>query len=124
VDLGPGLAIVVAIVIVIFVGAFLYELGRRFYYWAAAKVLGWSEHEKFDREIAWIDRAVARDRHLAERDSIAAGNTERRRYGVSLITFAVAALAFQSLPWWQAALVTAAVYAGTTMAAGLAWKWW
>ena len=122
-DPGLGLVIFVAIVIVVFVGAFLFEVGRRFYYWAAAKIFGWSSDEKFVRETAWIDRAVAKDQNLAERDAAAARNKERRRLGVTLITGAVGVLAFQVLPWWLAIFITAAVYSGVTMAAGLAWKW-
>jgi hypothetical protein len=122
-DVILGLMIVAAITIVLFVGALLYEWCRRSYYWVAAKIYEWSEDEKFERETAWLDRVVARDQRLAKRDAAGARDTYRRRFGVYLITVAIGVVALQSLVWWQVLFVAAAVYAGMTMAAGLAWKW-
>jgi hypothetical protein len=58
-DFGAGVGAAVSIVIVLLVGAFLYECGRQLWYWSAAKLFGWSENEKFMRETAWVDRAAA-----------------------------------------------------------------
>jgi hypothetical protein len=105
--------------------AFVWEIGRRIWYWTAAKVLGWSEQEKFERETAWLDRAAARDERHAAKDKWAASNVERRRSGVVLTTLAIAMLAFQlDLPWWNAAVIILLAYVGTTMTAGLAFKAW
>lgn len=120
-------AVIVAVLIgLIVVAAFVYEFGRRLYYRVAAKIFGWSEHEKFLRSTAWIDRAVEKDQRLAKQDSRAAVNTDRRRMGVTISTAAVIAplIGHFSLPWWEVGLVAVALYAGLTMAAGLAWKWW
>ena len=115
----------VGIVIVVIVGVFLYESGRKIYYWIAAKLHGWSEAERFERETAWLDREFERVQRLADRDAKAAADADRRRIGVGLASVSVLVLAFQGgLPWWQAVLIGAAMYAGLTMAAGLAWKWW
>jgi hypothetical protein len=122
-DSSTGLALVVAIVIVVAVGAFLYECGRRVYYWSAARICGWSDREKFMRETAWLDRAVAEGHRQAKRDAEAAADTQRRRMGVYLTSVAVAALGWH-LPWWEVGLIAAGVYVGITMASGLAWKWW
>jgi hypothetical protein len=113
------------LVVLLFIAAFVYECGRRIYYWSAAKLFGWTETEKFDRETAWLDRAVEKDRRLAKRDSSTAVNTERRRIGVSITTIAVAWLAYElNVPVWETVLIAAGVYVGLTMSAGLAWKWW
>lgn len=116
--------LVIAFIVVVIVGAFLYECGRRIYYWSAARIYGWSKQERFMRETAWLDRAVARDQLQGQRDAAAAGNTERRRIGILLVSIAIAAVAWQlNLLWWEIALIVGCVYAGLTMAAGLAWKW-
>jgi hypothetical protein len=75
-------AIIGAALIVLCAVAFLYVVGRPFYYWVRAKLSGWTPQEKFDRETAWINRAAKRDQRLAERDAAASHNTERRRWGV------------------------------------------
>jgi Flp pilus assembly protein TadB len=116
---GVGL---IAVVVVIALG---YETGRSIYFWAAAKIYGWSEREKFKRETARFQRQFERDQQQAEKDAKVSGDTDRRRFGVFLVAFAVAALAWQmNLPWWHIISIAAAVYIGLTMAAGLAWKWW
>jgi hypothetical protein len=53
--------------ITIIAAVVLYEFGRQFYYWSAAKILGWTEHEKFVRKTAGIGRAVEEDERLATR---------------------------------------------------------
>jgi hypothetical protein len=117
---GGGIAICIAV----FVLAFLYESGRRAYFWSAAKLLGWTDAERFARETARLHREFAADERLAKRDAAAFADTYRRRSGVSLMAVTAFLIAFQHLPWWQAAAAGAAMYAGATMAAGLAWKWW
>jgi len=118
---GVSLAILLGIIL----AAFLYEGGRRFYYWFGARILGWSEQEKFERETAWIDGSVKRDQRQAGLDAHAMANSERRRFGVWICAATVAVLAAQiNMAWWEVALIFTAVYAGLTMAAGLAWKWW
>lgn len=115
----------VALVALVLIGAFLYEVARRLYYWSASRLLGWTKEEKFERETAWIDREAAREEHLANRDTTAAGNAARRRLGVSLITMTVLALMFRAqMQWWEIAVYTSMIYAGATMASGLAWKAW
>jgi hypothetical protein len=117
--------LIIAVIITIVAAAFLYEFGRQFYYWSAAKILGWTEHEKFMRETAWIDRAVERDQRMAKRDAAATVNTDRRRFGVYIATAAICTLMLRlNVPWWEGILIGSGVYAGLTMAAGLAWKWW
>jgi hypothetical protein len=74
------LAPVIGIIIVVFLIAFLWEIGRRTWYWTAAKIFGWSEQEKFERETAWLDRSVARDEQQATKDKWAASNADRRRW--------------------------------------------
>jgi hypothetical protein len=116
---GVGLIAVVAII------ALGYETGRSIYFWAAAKIYGWSEREKFKRETARFQREFDRDQQQADKDAQASLNTDRRRIGVYLVVLAVAALAWQlNLPWWHISLIAAGVYIGLTMAVGLAWKWW
>lgn len=118
------LAPLIGIIAVVFLIAFVWEIGRRIWYWTAAKVLGWSEQEKF-RETAWVDRAVSRDQRQATKDARAASDPERRRWGVVITTGAITLLAFQlNLPWWNGALIIVLAYVGTTMVAGLAFKWW
>lgn len=114
-----------AIVIALFILAVLWEIGRRAWYWTAAKILGWSKEEKFARETTWLDRATARDERLAQKDALAARNTPRKWQGVTLSALAISALAFQSnLPWWHAALIVALFCMGSVMSAGLAWRWY
>jgi Flp pilus assembly protein TadB len=116
---GVGL---IAVVVVI---ALVYETGRSVYFWAAAKIYGWSEREKFKRETARFQREFERDQRQAAKDDKASRDTDRQRFGVFLVTAAVASLAWHmNLPWWHVGLIAAAVYVGLTMAAGLAWKWW
>lgn len=119
-----GLIGLVAIVVVVFAIAFIWETIRRAWYWSAAKMFGWSAEEKFERETAWVGRETAKIERVAKRDEQAARNTNRRRFGTLIVAGAVAALVFQSnLPWWSSALIVAATYVGITMAAGLAFKW-
>ena len=119
------LAPVLVLLVAIFVLAFLWETGRRAWYWMAAKIYGWSEEEKFEHETAWIDRSVARDERLAQKDAAAARNVPRKWQGITFTTLAISALAFQTnLPWWSAALVVIMFAIGSVMAAGLAWRWY
>ena len=123
-DFGTELAVVLGIIVVFLVAAFLWEIGRRTWYWSAAKIFGWSEHEKFNRETAWVDRAVARDQRQAQRDAKAAANSERRRMGVFITSAAVAGLGWLlNLPSWEVILIALGVCVGLTMAVGLAFKW-
>lgn len=97
------------------------ENGRTPWYWTAAKLLGWSDPEKFDCETAWIDHAVLKNRRRVEKDAKAAVNFSRRHLGVIFTTVAIAALAYQEgLPWWRAVAIILAAYIGLTMVAGLA----
>ena len=90
----------------------MWEIGRRTYYWSAAKIFRWGDAEKFVRETAWIDRAAARDERVAKNDARAANNSPRKWLGVNFATFAFAAVAFQlNVPWWQSAL-TVVIAAG------------
>ncbi|HVZ53371.1 MAG TPA: hypothetical protein VG986_15510 [Pseudolabrys sp.] len=119
-----GLVVLVGIFIVLFVIAFFWELGRRTYYWTAAKLFRWSKEERFQRETAWLDRAAANAQRRAEKDARATADTYRRGTGVTIVTFAIAALAFQiGLPWWHTGAIILATYIGLTMAAGLAFVW-
>ena len=55
-DLLTQLMIFAAVIVALFVIAFIWEIVRRAYYWTAGKVMGWSEDEKLLRETAWLDR--------------------------------------------------------------------
>ncbi len=113
----------VAVLGVVFV-AFLWEGARSAYFAIAARWYGWSDEEKFERSVARERRIWAREERSAKRDEIAAGDVVRRRYGVSIATFAMAGLAFQlDLPWWNAGAITVAALVGLTMAAGLSFRW-
>jgi hypothetical protein len=122
--IASGVVVAIGLTIVVLVLAFIYEIGRRCYYWTAAKLFGWSPSEKLNRETAWIDRAVTRDKRLADRDSTALSDTYRRRFGVQLLTVAVVIVACNLLPWWEGVALGVVTYAGGTMAAGLSWKLW
>lgn len=112
-----------AVLGVVFV-AFVWELARSAYFAVAAKWYGWSEEEKHERLIARERRIWAREERNAKIDEIAARNVVRRRTGVTIATFAIAALAFQlNLPWWHAGAITVVALVGLTMAAGLAFRW-
>ena len=120
-----SLLVLAGIIVVVLVIAFLYETGRRIYFWAAAKLFGWSEHEKFERETARVTREFKREKSQGEKDANAFRYTDRRRMGVYIATVAIAAVAWpMDLPWWHIGLIAAGAYVGLTMAAGLAWKLW
>jgi hypothetical protein len=85
-NLVNGLLVAAGIIGILFVAAFLWEFARRTYYWTAAKIFGWSEEEKFERETAWIDRAVARDERLAKKEAEAAANISRKWLGVTRLS--------------------------------------
>jgi hypothetical protein len=123
-----GLGPVIGIIVVVLIGAFVWEIGRRLGYWTAAKIFGWSKEEKFRRETAWLDRAVSREERRANKDAEAARNADRRRWGATIVTIAIAFLAFSlaselHLSWWVAAVTAVSVYIGATMAAGVTFKW-
>jgi hypothetical protein len=120
-----GVAAGLGVVSVLFVIFFIWESVRSAYFTVAAKWYGWSKEEKRERLIARERRMWARDERQAERDKIASGDLERRRYGVAIATGAIAGMAFQmNLPWWNASSIAVAAYVGLTMAAGLSFKWW
>src|SRR5262245_37766484 len=123
-DIVTWLTVVADIIIAYIVIVFLWVIGRQIWYWAAAKVMGWDEHEKIKRQAAWIRRDVESANRLAWKDTEAASNTGRRRMGVIWATLAIAALAWQSnLPWWEVVLIAGVACVGITMAAALAWRW-
>src|SRR6266568_4294967 len=100
-----GLVVVGVIIIGLVIGAFLWQLARSIYYWTAAKIYGWSEDEKFERETAWLDREAARAERQAKKNEALARNSERKRMGAYLCAFAIGALCWElGLPWWQVAL--------------------
>jgi hypothetical protein len=116
-----GLAAIVAVVLVI---AFVWETVRRFWYWSASKMFGWSSAEKFEHETAWVEREAAKLERVAKRDEQAMRNTDRKRLGTLIVAGAVAALVFQfHLPWWNGALIVVVTHVGLTMASGLSFKW-
>ena len=47
-----GFAIVIGVVILIVIVAFLYEVGRRLYFWIAPKIYKWTPEETHKREMA------------------------------------------------------------------------
>jgi hypothetical protein len=115
----------IGIVIGIIIIAFLWETGRRTWYWAAAKIFGWSKQEKFERETAWLDRAVLREKRQAEKDERVRHNADRRRIGAWLVTVSIVWATSQSaMPWWEVVSIGAAVYVGMHLAAGVTFKWW
>ena len=123
--MGDSLIIGFGIVVLLIVIAFLYEMSRRLYYWSAAKRRGWSDAEKFERETAWLDRSIDKEKKQADRDAAAFRDTERRRYGVFIAAMAMVLLGYNlNLSWWEVTLMSGVMYAGLTMAAGLAWKLW
>jgi hypothetical protein len=63
----PALAAIIFIIGMFLYGVILYHHGRRLWYWSAAKLLGWSDHEKLLRENAWVYRAIAKDQRKAKK---------------------------------------------------------
>lgn len=47
-----GGAVVVGVIVVLLVGAFLYEVGRTIYFWIAPKVFGWSPQKTSKRRLS------------------------------------------------------------------------
>src|SRR6478752_1708818 len=87
----------------ILVARFAWEAARNAYLKVTANWFGWNEEEKHERLIA--------------------ADSDRRRFGVFIITFAIAALAFEvKFPWWDVALIAIGTYLAMTMVAGLALK--
>lgn len=120
-----GIGVGIAVAIVLFMLVFLWGTGRRVYFWTAAKIFGWSEDEKFERETARFRRAMARDERLAKKDAAAATNTGRKWQGVTFATVAFAFFAYRmDVPWWESGMAVVAFAAGLVMAAGLAWRWY
>ena len=110
-----GLIGLVAIVVVVFVIAYLWEIFKRMW---------WSDDELLKREMAHLDREAAKAERVAKRDERAFRDTDRRRIGAFIVAAAIGSLVFQlNLPWWHGGMIVAATYVGVTMAAGLAFKW-
>lgn len=118
-----GLIIVGGIVLAMFAIAFIWELGRSAYFWTAAKIMGWSEHEKFMRETAWLERQAARNKRIAERDK-RTDTAERRRMGSYLVAWVIAWVAYRTqMPWYQMVAVLFATAWGLHMVGGVTLKW-
>jgi hypothetical protein len=118
-NLTIGVALFIGVVILVF----LWQIVRSVWYWTASKMFGWSKEEKFERETAWLDRAVARDARIAKKDARASSDSPRKWLGVNFVTLAFASLALQlNVPWWQSGLAVILFLSGLVMAAGLAWR--
>jgi hypothetical protein len=96
--------------------------------WESPRVIlkgRWYKQEKFERETAWLDRAVLREKRQAEKDERVRHNADRRRIGAWLVTVSIVWATSQSaMPWWEVVSIGAAVYVGMHLAAGVTFKWW
>src|SRR4051794_25750875 len=115
-----GVAGTLGLVFAVFVIFYIWEVARRAYFAVAAKWYGWSEEEKRERQLARVRRTLARettqDERQAERDAVAAGDRERRRFGVAIASIAICGPLYQSnLPWWEIGVIAVGVYIGLTM---------
>jgi hypothetical protein len=118
-----GAGTILAVVVLSFLLSCVWGVGRWAYFSVAAKIMGWSEHEKFMRETAWLHRESARNTRQQEKDA-KADSADRRRMGAYFVAFAVTWLALSmQLPWWATAMVAIATYLGLHMVGGVTIKW-
>jgi hypothetical protein len=122
-DIMSQLMIAAAIILVIVAVAFAWEICSRAWYWAAAKVMGWDEHEKFMRETAYLDREGERIKRQQRKDA-ETDSADRRRMGAYLVAVVIGAIAWHvDAPWYGIALAVGATYLGLHMVGGVALKW-
>ena len=119
-----GLLVAGGIVVALIVAAFIWEMGRRAWFWSAAKIMGWTEQERFLRETQRIKNDVLREQRQHEKD-VATDNFDRRRMGAYFVTLAIAMIAWRmNVQWWEIAIAATASYVGLHMVGGVALKWW